>query len=115
MLSVDALRAYGADTEEGLARCLNNEGFYLKMVGMMAGDTHADALTQAVADGDLKAAFEAAHALKGSLANLALKPALDAVTDILEPLRRREERTDYPEMAGKVREEMDRLQALIRG
>ncbi len=39
---------------------------------MMAGDTHAEALEQAVAQGDLQAAFEAAHALKGSLANLAL-------------------------------------------
>lgn len=115
MLTVDALKAYGANTEEGLARCLNNEAFYLKMVGMMKDDSHAQALTTAVAEGNLQAAFEAAHALKGSLANLALTPALDAVTDILEPLRRREERTAYPEMAARVQREMDRLQTIIRG
>ena len=115
MLTVDALKAYGANTEEGLARCLNNEAFYLKMVGMMKDDAHAQALTNAVAEGNLQAAFEAAHALKGSLANLALTPALDAVTDILEPLRRREERADYPEMAARVQKEMDRLQTIIRG
>ena len=87
----------------------------MKMVGMMKDDSHAQALDSAVAGGDLQAAFEAAHALKGSLANLALTPALDAVTDILEPLRRREDRKDYPEMAARVRQEMDRLQTIIRG
>lgn len=115
MLTIETLRAYGANTAEGLTRCLNNEAFYLRMIGMMAGDTHAEALEQAVAQGDLQAAFEAAHALKGSLANLALTPALNAVTDILEPLRRKEERADYPAMARRVREEMDTLKTMIRG
>lgn len=115
MLTVETLRAYGANTEEGLARCLNNEAFYLRMVGMMAEDGHARALADAVAKQDWKAAFEAAHALKGSLSNLALRPALDAVTAILEPLRRQEARADYPQMAQRVCGEMDRLQALIRG
>ena len=115
MLSMETLRAYGANTQEGLARCMNNEAFYLRMVGMMANDRHAEDLENAVAGGDLKAAFEAAHALKGTLANLALTPALDAVTEIVEPLRTREERPDYPEKARRVREEMEKLQALIRG
>ena len=115
MLTIEALREYGANTEEGLARCLNNEAFYLRMVGMMANDRHAEALTDAIAKNDLQAAFEAAHALKGSLANLALKPALDTVTEILEPLRHREAREDYPTLAQNVSAEMDRLQTLIRG
>ena len=109
------LRAYGADVADGLARCMNNEAFYLRMVGMMEKDTHAQALEQAVAAGDLQAAFEAAHALKGSLANLALTPALAAATDILAPLRAREARDDYPAMAQRVSLEMARLQAMIRG
>ena len=54
-------------------------------------------------------------ALKGTLANLALTPALSVVTEILEPLRRREERADYPEGARRVLEEMEKLRALIRG
>ncbi len=115
MLTIEALREYGANIEEGLTRCLNNEAFYLRMVGMMAGDTHAEALENAIAQGDRQAAFEAAHALKGSLANLSLTPALNAVTEILEPLRRREERDDYALLAHHVREEMDALQTMIRG
>lgn len=115
MMTIETLRAYGAAVDEGLARCLNNEAFYLRMVGMMENDTHAEALEEAVSRGDLQAAFEAAHALKGSLANLALTPALHAVTEILEPLRHREERSDYAVLARRVREEMDALQTMIRG
>ena len=32
MLTVEALRAWGADTEDGLRRCMNNEAFYLRLV-----------------------------------------------------------------------------------
>ena len=115
MLTLEGLKNYGANTEEGMARCMNNEAFYLRMVGMMAEDRHAEALEEAIGKGDLQAAFEAAHELKGTLANLALTPALSVVTEILEPLRRREERADYPEGARRVLEEMEKLRALIRG
>ena len=115
MLTIEALRRYGANTNEGLARCLNNEAFYLRLVTMLGQDAHARMLQEAIARNDLTAAFEAAHAMKGSLANLSLTPALSVVNDILEPLRRREERDDYPELAQRVSDEMDRLQALIRG
>ena len=32
MLNNDALRAWGANVDEGMVRCLNNEAFYLKLV-----------------------------------------------------------------------------------
>ena len=67
MLTLEGLKSYGANTEEGMARCMNNEAFYLRMVGMMAEDRHAEALEEAIGKGDLQAAFEAAHALKGTL------------------------------------------------
>ena len=38
MLTIDALRAYGADVDDGLRRCMNNEGFYLKLVEKAAAD-----------------------------------------------------------------------------
>ncbi len=34
MMTLDALKLYGANTAEGMGRCLNNESFYLKMVAM---------------------------------------------------------------------------------
>ena len=37
-MTIDDLKTYGANTEEGLRRCLNNEAFYLRLVRMIPGD-----------------------------------------------------------------------------
>ena len=87
MLTVDALREYGANTAEGLGRCFNNEAFYLRLVGMGLADANFDRLKQAMADQDAQAAFEAAHALKGSIGNLALTPIYEPVCALTEKLR----------------------------
>ena len=87
MLTVDALRRIGVNTEEGLGRCLNNEAFYLRLVNMALDDAGFGRLAAAVESGDVKAAFEAAHALKGSLGNLALTPVYAPVAELTELLR----------------------------
>ena len=51
MLTIDALRAYGADVDDGLRRCMNNEGFYLKLVEKAAADPSVDRLKEAVEAG----------------------------------------------------------------
>ncbi len=38
MLTLDALNELGANTKEGLERCLNNEDFYLRLVKMAVMD-----------------------------------------------------------------------------
>ena len=32
MITVEKLKSFGADTEDGIARCLDDEGFYLMLV-----------------------------------------------------------------------------------
>ena len=39
-MTIDDLKTYGANTEEGLKRCMNNEGFYLRLVKMIPGDAN---------------------------------------------------------------------------
>ena len=102
MLSIDALTAYGANVKEGLARCMNNEGFYLRLVKMAAKDANFEALEQALADHNLDEGFHAAHALKGVLANLALTPVLEPVAEMTELLRARTD-TDYGPLLDRVR------------
>ena len=104
MLTIDGLRAYGADVDEGLTRCFNNEDFYLKLVGMLNNETNFDRLSEAVDAGDLDAAFEAAHALKGVLGNLSLTPAYDKVCEITELLRARTD-MDYSALMAEIREQ----------
>lgn len=87
MLSIDALNAYGADTAEGLARCMNNEPFYIRVVGMALADKNFEALRAGFAADDARAAFEAAHALKGSIGNVALTPIYAPVCALTELLR----------------------------
>ena len=88
MLTIEALRAWGANVNEGVARCVNNEAFYLRMVQKVVADqASVDALKAAVASDDRKAGFEAAHKLKGVLANLSLTPVLDPTVELTELLR----------------------------
>ncbi len=86
-MTIESLEAYGANVKEGLARCLNNESFYLRLVGKCLGDANFDRLRDSVAAGDAKGAFEASHALKGSTGNLAITPIFDPVCELTEKLR----------------------------
>jgi len=94
MLTIEKLREWGANVDEALERCLNNEAFYLRLVDKALQDPHFDRLKEAVGSGDLDGAFEAAHALKGVMANLALTPILTPVREMTELLRSRTQ-ADY--------------------
>lgn len=87
MLTIDQLTEYGADTKKALARCMNMPDLYLRLVKMMANDTHIAGLRSALEAKNVNAAFEEAHALKGVLANLELTPVLTPVSEITEMLR----------------------------
>ena len=39
MVTIDALRQMGADVDDGLARCMNMESFYLDLVNMCYRDS----------------------------------------------------------------------------
>ena len=113
MLTIESLRSFGAKVNEGLGRCMNNESFYLRMVRMAVADGNFEKLEKAIAENDLAAGLEAAHALKGVLANLALTPLTEPVSELTERLRVRSP-GDY---RGNVREILalrDELAALDR-
>ena len=96
-MTVNDLKTYGADTEEGLRRCMNNESFYLRLVKMIPGDASFPKLYDAVA-----------HALKGSAGNLSLTPIFAPISEITELLRARTQ-TDYTALITKIREARDEL------
>ena len=108
MLTIERLNAYGADTREGLARCFGKEAFYLRLVGMVPGDKNFARLSDALGAGDLDAAFEAAHALKGSVGNLSITPIQKPVIEITEHLRAREQ-MDYGPLLGEITDQYKKL------
>ncbi len=86
-MTLDALKAFGANTAEGMGRCLNNETFYLKMVAMTLADGNFDLLKTAMDAGDIRGAFAAAHSLKGTTGNVALTPIYEPVCALTDLLR----------------------------
>ncbi len=94
MLTIDTLKDFGANVAEGMARCLNREDFYLRLVRKAVDDAGYAALKDALDARDLDLAFETAHALKGVTANLALTPLYEPIAEMTEHLRSRED-IDY--------------------
>ncbi len=111
MLTVNKLKTYGADVESGLARCMNNEAFYLKMVNMAAEDAGFERLKAAVESKETPRIFEAAHALKGMLGNLALTPLFQPASEMTE-LARAGKDADYASLCDGIFDRLRELQAL---
>lgn len=111
MLTIEALKTFGADADAGLKRCLNKEDFYFRLIGVALSDGNFEKLRDAVESGDLAAGFESAHALKGVLGNLALTPILNPVTEITELLRAGTQ-TDYSGYIAEILAKRDELKAL---
>jgi hypothetical protein len=86
-MTIEKLRELGANVDEGLARCMNDEGFYLMLVPDALGRARYEDIDNRIRSNDLKGAFEAAHAMKGVLANLAITPLAEVVSELTELLR----------------------------
>ena len=110
-MKLDDLAAFGVDIDEGLKRCMNNEAFYLRLVDTLKQETRFDALKAAVEEGDLDAAFEAAHALKGVLGNLSISPLYGPICEITELLRAKED-ADYASLVDPIMSTWDAFKAL---
>ena len=111
MITLDALRSFGANVDEGLSRCMNNEAFYLRLVGMAAADSGFSELSAALEKNDLKAAFEAAHKLKGVFANLSLTPLFTPASELTELLRNGTP-GDYDSLLSEILRQKALLEAL---
>jgi len=110
-MTIGILNQYGADTAEGLARCMNNEDFYLKMVMLGLSDERFETLQPVLEAQKLDEAFEMCHALKGVFGNLALTPLYNAVSEMTELLRAHRE-MDYMPLYEEIIAQRDRLLAM---
>lgn len=110
--------AYGADYGATMRRFMGNETMYLRLLDMLFRDENLEKLGSALDAGDLQAAFEAAHTLKGVVGNMGLTPLYEAVCVMVEPLRAGEPREDYQEQYQKIRIEFqkaDDFRAELKG
>ena len=112
MSTIEKLRFYGADIEDAMTRCLNNEAFYLRLVKMAASDGSLDQLEAALKAGDWKAAFEKAHAIKGVVTNLALKPVAGPIIELTERLRP-QTACEYEDLLEEAQSQWSKLQKCL--
>ena len=115
----DTLESYGIDYDITMRRFMNNEQTYLRFLGMFFEDDSLSKLGEAMESGDQKAAFEAAHTLKGVTGNMGLTPLYDAVCLLVEPLRKGTEASQLGEVYENVLKEHRRAkgmyQTLLKG
>lgn len=102
-----AFADYGADYQTTLGRFMGSEAMYLRILDMLFQDENLANLGGALDRGDLTAAFECAHTLKGVAGNLGLEPLYQSVCAIVEPLRAGQDRDDYPALYRSIQTEYE--------
>ena len=112
MITIEKLKEYGANVEEGLGRCFNNEAFYLRLVGMGLADKNFDRLKEAVAAQNTAEAFEAAHALKGAIGNLSLTPLFAPLSELTELLRGKTGPVDADALVNEIMTQLEKARAM---
>lgn len=110
-MTVEDIRNFGADVEEGMGRCMDNAAFYIRLVKLMPKDQNFGILYDSIEKGDLDSAFEAAHALKGALGNLSLTALFNPMVELTELLRARTQ-TDYSEIISNIKAKHAELEKL---
>jgi len=108
MITIEKLREYGANVDEGLSRCLNDEDFYISLVSSVLNDDRLDQLEKAIRENDLDKAFETAHSLKGMYGNISITPVFEPVNEMTELLRQRTQ-TDYSPLFREAKAQYKKL------
>ena len=108
---IERLKSYGADTDCIETRFLGNEELYKDCFGVFLAEGSFAALEEAVADKNYDAAFQAAHAIKGTSGNLGLLPLYQAVSVLVESLRAHNSENVSEEYAC-VKEQLEMLEAV---
>ena len=81
------LELWGCDVDGAMNRFLNDQSLYENCLRMLAEDSGFQELKQALLAGDVKAAFDSAHTLKGVIANMGLTPMSQIIVNMVETLR----------------------------
>lgn len=81
------LKELGANTDEGLERCMNNRELYERLLKKASANVANLEVLSFLDAGDIKTALSNAHTIKGIVGNLSLTPLYTAYTEIVNLLR----------------------------
>jgi len=83
MLTIEALNAYGANTRAGIARCMNDEPFYLGLIEMLINDEKFEYLDRAIKQRNLEMGLILACALAETASSLGLRPLAEQIEKMI--------------------------------
>ena len=112
MLTIERLRKYGADPDEGIARCFNDKDFYFTMIMKVMEDNSFTNLKYALLNHDFKKSFELANSMKDVFSNLALIPLYEITTELCDLIKNKS-KIDYNPILGRLYSKRDELINLI--
>ena len=112
-MTVDELKTLGANVEEGLERCMNNEDFYIKLVTKVLSEDKFEQLKAEFDANETENAFKIAHDLKGVLGNLSLTPLFVPVSELTELLRGGGEVNDDKGLLDETFNQLEKFRALL--
>lgn len=109
---IEELKAAGIDVDGATKRFMGNVGMFERFLKKFSDDNSYTALADAMEAGEVQAAFNAAHTLKGVCGNLSLTPLYEAVSDITELLRAGDIEGAFPVLP-RVADEYEKMKAVI--
>lgn len=83
----EKLVSAGYDVDGALQRFVNNEMLFMTFLKKVPGDPHFDAILPDVNAGNYDEAHKNAHAIKGVVGNLGIKPVFDTSADLCVALK----------------------------
>lgn len=87
MSLIHDIRELGVNVEEGLERFMNNEPLYERMLKKLPSVLEASCVMPCFESGDLEAAYNNAHTIKGVVGNLSVDPLYNGYSGIAKLLR----------------------------
>ncbi len=82
-----SLKDWGCDVSGAIERFMDDTELYMTCLKTVVTDPAYTKLGEALAEKNIKEAFDQAHTLKGVLANMGITPMYEIITEIVEPLR----------------------------
>ena len=81
------LKALGADINDGLTRCMNNEALFERLLKKVPENIEKLEVLSFIETGDYATALSNAHTIKGVTGNLSLTPLFTAYSEIVALFR----------------------------
>jgi HPt (histidine-containing phosphotransfer) domain-containing protein len=105
------------DMQGGISRVMNNKKLYLSLLGRFKIKEMSDAVISGFNKGDFDETAKAAHALKGSAANLGLVKLVQAAANVemsaKNALKEEKEEANISKLTGELSEAADITQKAI--